>query len=449
MLLPTLNIADVLLSFFYAFLIIAIGFSIKNRYRHKSYIRYLIPFIYFKILCSYLFALLHLYFYKGGDTFLYFTGAQFIVSQIVEDPGNTLTLLFRGYNYFENLHYNEYYRILGSFSDSATLTICQITSVIQLVAFNQFLSTTILFSSVFSIGVWLIYITMCKLYPDLYNYFAWGILFIPTFGIWSSGILKDPITLCGIGVIFYGVYNFLNWNFNPVIITIVILSIIICLKLKPYILYTFIPAIFLWIQSRTSKSSKNSISKYIFIPILSLTLIVGGYFFLQTVSESAGKYSLEHVQEVAKGFHSWHSYLAETRNQSGYSLGEVEFTPIGIAKKSPEAFVVTYYRPWLFEVTNLPTAMESLQSTILLVFTIVILFRTGFLKVTQLVMRNPDVKAFLLFTILFGIAVGITSYNFGALSRYKMPSLPFFTSTLIIINYLGNKKVKIPTSRRY
>jgi hypothetical protein len=33
------------------------------------------------------------------------------------------------------------------------------------------------------------------------------------------------------------------------------------------------------------------------------------------------------------------------------------------------------------------------------------------------------------------VAIGLTSFNYGALVRYKIPILPFFATALILIRY--------------
>ena len=48
-------------------------------------------------------------------------------------------------------------------------------------------------------------------------------------------------------------------------------------------------------------------------------------------------------------------------------------------------------------------------------------------------------KGSIAFILLFGFAVGFTSYNFGALARYKTPIMGFVAIILIIINL---KKIK-------
>jgi hypothetical protein len=57
------------------------------------------------------------------------------------------------------------------------------------------------------------------------------------------------------------------------------------------------------------------------------------------------------------------------------------------------------------------------------------------------------------FSMIFAFAVGLSSYNFGALVRYKIPCMSYFMATIYIIEYIGytkkieekenNKKIKL------
>jgi hypothetical protein len=39
----------------------------------------------------------------------------------------------------------------------------------------------------------------------------------------------------------------------------------------------------------------------------------------------------------------------------------------------------------------------------------------------------------LIFAIVFSFGVGVSTFNFGTLVRYKIPMLPFFVTALILI----------------
>lgn len=434
---------DILISLLYIIILIYIAKKIKKSISNSSNI-YFMPFIFFKILSAILFAILHSYIYKGGDTFLYFAGAKFIADQILQNPAKILTYLLGDFNSFQQFAYIGEIKVHSAFADTSTLLMSQISAVFFILGFKQFLASTILISFFSAFGIWSLFTTMCKVYPKAIKAFAVGILFYPSIGIWGSGILKDTITIAVLGWMFSSFFHLASNKRVINSLFTIILGTYFCIKLKPYLLYTFLPVMLLWTQSNIAQKIKSPIVKYSVAPIIIIGFSIGGYFFMQTISENAGKYSLENVKEIAEGFQNWHTYLAVTQNQSGYSLGEVNFTPAGVFIKSPEALFVTYFRPTPFEIRNLATAFESIQSTFLLIITLFVIFKTGIFRTLKITISNAHIRAFLLFAIIMGVAVGITSYNFGALSRYKIPCLPFYTSAIAIIYYEGIRLKNIP-----
>jgi hypothetical protein len=426
-------------------LIIAFSIFIANFLKPDSsqeYSKFYFKFVFFKIFTAILFVLIHVFYYKGGDTFLYFSGGTFFCDQFYNDPITYFKILFTSQSQISNIVYTSS-MVYALNSSGDVFFLCKIISIFNILTLNCYLASSILYTLVTAIGIWKLYSVLCQIYPSLSKLLAIGILFYPSLGIWGSGILKDPLTLCCVGLLFSSTYAIVNGRNYFSSIILISMSIYFCFILKPYILYTFVPIMLLWSQGQLSAKLKNPIFKAILTPIILVTFSLGGFYAINSISEGAGKYSLDSVQSVAEGFQSWHTYLAETRDQSGYSLGEVEFTIAGILKKAPEGFWVTYYRPFIFgDVRNIATLFEAVQTFILLVLTVFVFLRVGIFKTLKIMLFDKNVRMFMLFAIVFGVAVGITSYNFGALSRYKIPSLPFFTASLAIIYHLGYLKPK-------
>jgi hypothetical protein len=61
-----------------------------------------------------------------------------------------------------------------------------------------------------------------------------------------------------------------------------------------------------------------------------------------------------------------------------------------------------------------------------------------------LIVKDPYVLFCLVFSLIFAFAVGISSYNFGALSRYKIPCLPFYGAFILILYH--HKKLEAPAN---
>ncbi|MEX0598485.1 MAG: hypothetical protein WD512_18530, partial [Candidatus Paceibacterota bacterium] len=369
---------------------------------------------------------------------MYFQGGNFFANLIQFNPLESIKFFFSDASNYMNLPSVKGYHVLQHLKADDSIFMSKVSALFCLIGFNEFLTSSMLFTLFCSIGSWLIFVVFSKLYPSATIYFAIGTLFFPTLAIWSSGILKDPITLMAIGLIFYSTYKASNGKGIITSLLIIAFAIYICMALKPYVLYIFIPTMLIWTQSQIRANFKSSFVKNIIKPLTLLLSLLGGYLLINEISKDAGKYSIENLESVVKGFHSWHDYLASTRDQSGYTLGEISYTPIGILSKVPEGVFVTFFRPFpLFDTRNIATWFEAIQSFSLLIVSIYVILRAGFLKTVHTIYRNKDVTAFIFFALVFGFAVGFTSYNFGALSRYKIPCLPFYTAALAIIYHQG------------
>ena len=447
----SLDFTDIMLAMIYSIVLVIIAYQLRAKIKNEKTKKYFIPFIFYKISSAIFFVLIHIYYYRGGDTFLYFSGSNFFANQIALSPSNGISYLFSSYENLHHFTYDDNFGIVRFLRSSDVIFLSKMVAPLSLICFNQFLTTTIVFSLISSIGIWLFFMTFTKLYPKLVTPFAIGILFYPTIAIWGSGILKDPLAISSIGFILYSTHQLFSRKKIVIPILLIVSSIYILLILKPYILYMLIPTMLFWTHSSISSNLKSkSLFKVLIPPLIFIIFLTGGYLFIQEISNDAGKYSLENVESVAKGFHSWHNYLSETRNQSGYDLGEIDYSPLGILKKMPASIFVTYYRPFPFiDTRNVATSFEAIQSFILLILTIYSVFKVGLIRYILVFFTNKDVRAFMLFALLFGFAVGFTSYNFGALSRYKIPSLPFFTASLIIIHHLGiqNKRQNLKSHK--
>jgi hypothetical protein len=102
--------------------------------------------------------------------------------------------------------------------------------------------------------------------------------------------------------------------------------------------------------------------------------------------------------------------------------------------KFPQAVVVTLFRPFIWESKKIIVLLSGLEALLFLYFTIKVIIKrkTG---IFSMVIKDPNLSFCLAFSIIFAFAVGITSYNFGALSRYKIPCLPFYAASLVILYY--------------
>ena len=167
--------------------------------------------------------------------------------------------------------------------------------------------------------------------------------------------------------------------------------------------------------------------------------ITGFLFFSRQFAEGLNKYSLEKVAATAAVTRGWISYASGDEG-STYDLGEFDPSLTGTLAKFPQAVVVTLYRPFIWESKKAIVLLSALEALLVLYFTLkVIVLRKA--KALSMIVRDPNLMFCLVFSFIFAFAVGISSYNFGALSRYKIPCLPFYGAVLAIMLGEGRKAV--------
>ena len=87
-------------------------------------------------------------------------------------------------------------------------------------------------------------------------------------------------------------------------------------------------------------------------------------------------------------------------------------------------------------------ALSGIENLILLLFFLYVFIKNLFSSIVTTI-TQPMVLFSFIFAIVFAFSVTISTSNFGALVRLRIPLLPFFVAGLMIVEYL--KKDKIPS----
>ncbi|MGB3076264.1 MAG: hypothetical protein WBB36_13120, partial [Chitinophagales bacterium] len=211
----------------------------------------------------------------------------------------------------------------------------------------------------------------------------------------------------------------------------------IALQVKAYIIISLIPSLLMWVILTYRNHISNKFLRVIIGPGVFFIALAFGYLLVVQLGNEISKFSLGNVLDTAESFQQWHAHLAESEHASGYSLGVNDNSWQSIAKTFPAAVNVTLFRPYLWEADNPVMLMAALESIFIMGFTIYIFVRNGIKQTMGAIFTNADVFFCFSFSILFAFAVGFTSYNFGALVRYKIPCIPFFLTGLVILNHVN------------
>jgi hypothetical protein len=415
-----------------------------------QYIKDPVPKKYFLIALSLKFVgaisvgLVYQFYYKiNGDTFSYFSlGSRHIWDAFMESPRLALRLLWDDGNDL-NAETLKYAARIYYYGDPASYFIVRVSGLFGLLSFHTY-SVISLFFAIFSFtGMWKMYMTFYKLYPHLHKQLALAVFFVPSVFFWGSGILKDSITIGALGWTFYAFYNLFFIKKNMVKnLLILAVSIYIIKVVKIYIILCFTPAVCVWMFIELSNRIKSRNTRLFLQPVFLFFAIGMGLMGAYKISEDNQLYNLENITNTAQITAEWLSYVSKMEQGSGYDLGEFDPSLTGMLKKAPLAIWVTLFRPYLWEAKNLVMLMSAIESFIVLFLTFTTIRKVGFLKCIAITRENPIVLFALIFSFTFAFSIGIATYNFGTLVRYKIPILPFYLSAMFIIRDIGGMNDK-------
>jgi hypothetical protein len=431
-----LTVWDLVLTPIYLIVLTAIARRQRNkRYPVGHLLRpYYLKGLYVKFGGAIFIALVFQYYYGGGDTFNYFYHSRTINSALSDSFSTWIKLIFR--KPFEtNPELYPYITKLWWYRDPSSYLVGSIGAILGVLNGTSYIPIALLFAYFSYTGIWAMYRTFVNIYPKLYKPLAVAFLFIPSTVVWGSAMFKDTVCMFGLGWLTYTVFRiFINRDFSIKNLFLLTLSFYLIYKIKIYILLAFMPALAMWLlgtySSRIQSGALRFISRVAF-----LIVCAGGFFlFTRMFSEELNRYSLENIEQTAAETRGWINYASGDEG-SAYDLGPMDPSIGGMLKKFPQAVVVTLFRPFPWEARKLIVLLSALEALAFVYFTYKAFRNTGLINGLKMISRDPNLFFCLIFSFIFAFAVGISSYNFGALSRYKIPCLPFYATILVVLLY--------------
>ena len=381
-----------------------------------------------KLVSSFLIGVVYWYYYKDGDTVYYYERMLRVSAELKNNVVIGSKLIFYGYPEKAD----ELYFIMTSLRahDTASYMVVRIASLANIFCFGIYTNVALLFSVFAFSGLWQLYRVACRALPGVSKRnLGIAILLFPSVVFWGSGLLKDTLTLGGICWVIACFYRGIILRQKPIVNILLMLIIgYFVAVIKSYILVAFVPAAFFWYVAERRKSSLGDRPSAL-TPIIATISILLSLVVLSQLGDVLGRYSVENLQYEAEAMQQWHHQVEEVYDYEGssYSLGNTDFSTFGLITKAPIALVTTFFRPFPWEINNPLMALSSLESLTLFSLGLIVLFQSSNNRQKTLVnifRQYPILQFSLLFSIIFGFAVGFTAYNFGALVRYKIPCLP-------------------------
>tara|TARA_B110000211_G_C14006797_1_gene521212 strand:- start:357 stop:1340 length:984 start_codon:yes stop_codon:yes gene_type:complete len=318
------------------------------------------------------------------------------------------------------------------FRDERTFTVIKLTSIISIAGLGGFMATTILLASIVYNWVWKLFSFLIVRYPDMGKELSVSFLYLPSIVFWGSGILKDTYTFAATCYVVYALDKiFLKKDkvFRTVLGLFVALYLIIIIK--SYILFALLPGILIYLNFERINKIKSSFVKVVILPFG----IVGIFALLNIIflgnSDLFGKYAGEKIFEEAAV--QQNDLKRSVYGSNSFDIGEFEPTLQGGLGKFHLAVNAALFRPYMWEVGSPTMILSGIENSILLFIVLWSLLTQGPFKVVRLIFKDPFILFCLLFTLILGFGVGLSTANFGALVRYKIPFLPFFVFLVLML----------------
>lgn len=434
-----MELKDLFITPIWLIIIYTFAFFFQKRTTDKITKKYFFKALHLKIIGGLGVGFIYQFYYGGGkpsgDTFYYFYHSGVIWDALWDDSFSIAMKLIFGANDYSPEVANYSYR-MEWYKDSQSYFIVRILAFFDLFTLHTYSASACLFAYVSFTGIWSMYSVFYKRYPLLHKEFAIACFFVPSLFFWGSGILKDTITFGALGWTTYALFNIFVFKKKIIInIFILVISLWISYSIKQYIALCFIPTAILAMSLERIRGIKSALLRYSFAPFIIVIALGVISFFLQRSNEGTSRYSLDKMAETAEETARYIHYISEKQGGAAYSLGDFDYSPTGMLKKMPQAIWVSLFRPHLWEVKNPVMLLSALESLWFLIFTIQIFRKNGIKRVFSEIGKSPIILLCISFALLFSFAVGISTYNFGSLVRYKIPMMPFYICGLYIIEY--------------
>lgn len=429
-----ITFADFFVAFLYLAVLWFVAFNIvRNHIEAEPCYKYFTIGLFLKIAAGLIFALLYTFHYGITDTHYYYMGTQCLEKLAHIDFGKFVQI-FLGNRSPEvasafdwRTGYPTYWKDANSFA------VCRFNIFFYVLGFKTFLGNTIVMNAFFYIAYWRFYKLMLNMFPHSERDFAIALLFVPSVIFWGSGLLKDGWCLVAMLFIFSSVYKIFIEHKKIVWSTIVLIVwAYICFSIRAYAFFTAALASIIWLAFNIINKAKTGLMRTLIFPIIAVVAwLVGVGVFSQFGSLANSRYqSIDAMIETAVIIQD--DLRKDYYGGNSFDIGEFSPTLGGMLSKAPQAIVAGIFRPFLWDVRNPLMLISALETTIIFIIIISLFKNFGIRRFMAVIMRNPFLIAAFVLMLTYAFFVGITTANFGALVRYRMPVLVFLALILSV-----------------
>ncbi len=361
--------------------------------------------------------------YRGGDIDLYFRYGLENAESVLRDPG------LYGPEVFAQVAQQS--TSLAGFGSATTNSMVGLVTLSLFPTFFSFMGACMLFGMLSFSGK----LAMFKafepfVHPIVRKRLFFACLFVPSMVFWSSAIMKESVAMCMLGWTMWACVSLWLGKRSPLVFIVGIGAVWILSMVKAYILLAWAISLGVWFVWWSMLKQGNGVEALLKKPLYLVLGAVATVGIIVAVGELAPRYSATSVLEEA-------AYVQEmgTRVSGGSNIGGAGDlgSSAGRIQAIPVALMTALFRPFIFEVHNAVALVNALETTGVLILFVLVLARRGIVQTARTILKTPALMFCVTFTVIFAIGVGVSTTNLGTMSRYRIPMLPFYFATLLLL----------------
>lgn len=360
-------------------------------------------------------------YFGGGDMLFYALEGEWLAEALVQNPGRFLPEVLRlVFQQEANLPIP----IVGA--GSSTGTMGGIAGLLFMITGGSLYATIALVVVSAYSGKLALYRALRGESADSEHGLLLACLLLPSSMFWSAGLLKESVAigpLCFLAALLIRARGWLSWRTVLAVACAVPVALV-----KSYILMVLIVAAAVMFYLKRASRRGEVVIRPLYLAFGG-ALAVGGMVLL---GELFPEYAMDNLAEnlavqqtVGQRVTGGSTYMIASGSERSLA-GQLAFAPIAI--------ITALFRPFFFEFHNAASLIAAVEATFITFLAIRAFAKRGGRAMLKQVLNSPVLAFCVVFTLAFGLGVGLGTTNMGTLSRYRMPLMPFWAALLVVWN---------------
>jgi hypothetical protein len=401
------------LFFFYLFSGTILLHFIIRRKKFPFTIYHTASILFFKVFLGCLYGYIFLHFYKGDDTWGYFTESKEATTLLLKHPGKFFQECWPAYS-LQKTDHDVWKAVLYYIKHFETWFFVKGLAILNLLSGKNYYIDVLWFEFLTIPGSLLLFSLLARLFPLKTGMNFLLIFFLPSIVFWCSGIRAEAIILLGIVLI---LYNGEAYARKPGIGNVmgILTGFGLLLLFRYQFLVALVPLFFAYLISMRKNESRPTL----FVRIFGVAcLIFGASLFFPP------RYQLSlPIQRAQANFF-------QLDGNTRYALDSLKPGPVSFIKILPQAIANAILRPYPWEGKNTMQSVSSVEVIFLIAGIFYFLLSPG--RKQQI--SHPLYWFFIFYGISQLLIIGYVVPFPGAIVRYR--SIPLLL--LFLFLYAGN-----------